>query len=208
MALLLNRRESLAAATTAGEARPLPGAKSHLRGELAQERRHRLAIFAKLRKLSLMKAGVRFLASVLLLLALAAGGCQNPEKKKKTTKQETKPAKVKPGQESTDVDFDGFVSRLRKAVTAHDMKTIAQMMTADFGYSLNPERSGDGVFQFWDENNLWPELEGILSEKFVKKQEYMVAPPQFADPSLNYDGYRAGIRRVNGSWKFAYFVNG
>ena len=65
-----------------------------------------------------MKAGVRFLASTLLLLALAIGACQSPEKKKKTTKQETKPAKVKPGQESTDVDFDGFVSRLRKAVAA------------------------------------------------------------------------------------------
>jgi hypothetical protein len=159
----------------------------------------------KLRKLLPMKAGVRFLASVLLLLALATGGCQSPKKKKTT---ETKPAKVKPGQEPTDVDFDGFVSRLRKAVAARDMKTIAQMMTPDFGYSLNPEKSGDGVFQYWDENNLWLELEGILSEKFVKKQEYMVAPPQFADPSLNYDGYRAGIRRVNGSWKFAYFVNG
>jgi hypothetical protein len=36
----------------------------------------------------------------------------------------------------------------------------------------------------------------------------MVAPPQFADPSAEYTGYRAGIRRVNGSWKFAYFVNG
>ena len=155
-----------------------------------------------------MKAGVRFFASVLLLLALSTGGCQSPEKKKKTTKQETKPAKVKPGQESTDVDFDGFVARLRKAVAARDMNTIAQMMTSDFGYSLNPERSGDGVFKYWDENNLWPELEGILSEKFLKKQDYMVAPPQFADPSLNYDGYRAGIRRVNGSWKFAYFVNG
>src|SRR5690349_14892775 len=164
----------------------------------------------KLRKLSLMKAGIRFLASTLLLLALAMGGCQSPEKKKKTTKQETKPAKVKPGQESTDVDFDGFVSRLRKAVAAHDMNTIAQMMTPNFGYQLEPPLEGDGVFKYWDENNLWPELEGILSEKFVKSRDkdFMVAPPQFADPSLNYDGYRAGIRRVNGSWKFAYFVNG
>ena len=25
---------------------------------------------------------------------------------------------------------------------------------------------------------------------------------------INYDGYRVGIRRVNGSWKFVYFVNG
>jgi hypothetical protein len=155
-----------------------------------------------------MKAGIRVLTFVLLSLALLTGGCKNPPKKETAKKQETKPAKIKPGQESTDVDFDGFVSRLRKAVAAHDMNTISQMMTPDFGYSLNPERSGDGVFQYWDENNLWPELEGILSEKFVKKDEYMVAPPQFADPSLNYDGYRAGIRRVNGSWKFAYFVNG
>jgi len=153
-----------------------------------------------------MKAGVRFLAFVLLLFGLAIGGCKTPPKK--TAVHEKKPAKVKPTQEATDVDFDGFISRLRKAVTAHDMNTIASMMTADFGYSLNPEKSGEGVFKYWDENNLWPELEGILSETFVKKQDYMVAPPQFADPSLNYDGYRAGIRRVNGSWKFAYFVNG
>jgi hypothetical protein len=153
-----------------------------------------------------MKAGARFLTFVSLLIALAAGGCKTPPKK--TAAHETKPAKVKPTQEATDVDFDAFISRLRKSVAAHDMNTIASMMTKDFGYSLNPERSGEGVFQYWDENNLWPELEGILSETFVKKQDYMVSPPQFADPSLNYDGYRAGIRRVNGSWKFAYFVNG
>jgi len=154
-----------------------------------------------------MKAGVRFFAFVLLAFGLASGGCTTPPKKK-TAAHETKPAKVKPGQEASDVDFDAFISRLRKAVVAHDMNAIAQMMTPDFGYSLSPEKSGEGVFQYWDQNNLWPELEGILSETFVKKQDYMVAPPQFADPSLNYDGYRAGIRRVNGSWKFAYFVNG
>ena len=161
----------------------------------------------KLRKLSPMKAGIRFLASILVLFALATGGCKNPSKKK-TANQETKPAKVKPGQESTDVDFDGFISRLRKAVAARDMNTIASMMMPNFGYQLEPPLEGDGVFKYWEENNIWPELEGILSEKFVKKQEFMVAPPQFADPSLNYTGYRAGIRRVNGSWKFVYFVNG
>ena len=68
--------------------------------------------------------------------------------------------------------------------------------------------SGPGVFQYWDQENLWPELDGILSERFVKKGAFWVAPQQFADPSLNYDGYRAGVTRVRGSWKFAYFVNG
>jgi hypothetical protein len=97
---------------------------------------------------------------------------------------------------------------LRKAVAAHDVNALAQMMTSDFGYSLKPEKSGEGVFKYWDDQNLWPEIDGILSEKFIKKGEYMVAPPQFANEALNYDGYRAGIRRINGSWKFTYFVNG
>jgi len=118
-------------------------------------------------------------------------------------------AKGKESEASCDVDFQAFVGRLQKAVAAHDMNMLASMMTKNFGYKLNPPMEGEGVFKYWDEENLWPELEGILSEKFVKGDaEFMVAPPQFADKSLNYDGYRAGIRRVNGSWKFAYFVNG
>jgi hypothetical protein len=151
---------------------------------------------------------VRSFAVVLLALVVPLTSCTSTSKKQPRVQAQKKAAKVKPSQENTDVDFDAFIQRLRKAVGARDLNTIAAMMTSDFGYSLNPERSGDGVFKFWDENNIWPELEGVLAEKFLKKQDYMVAPPQFADPSLNYDGYRAGIRRINGSWKFAYFVNG
>lgn len=152
---------------------------------------------------------MRIITFVLLIFALALGGCKTPSDKEKTKKAALKKkAKVELREESSDVDFQSFVGRLRKAVAAHDVSTLSEMMTPDFGYRLNPEASGDGVFKYWDENNLWPELEGILSEKFVKKGAFMVAPPQFADESLNYDGYRAGIRRVNGSWKFAYFVNG
>lgn len=152
---------------------------------------------------------MRIITFVLLIFALALGGCKTPSDKEKARKAALKKkAKVELREESRDVDFQSFVGRLRKAVAAHDVSTLSEMMTPDFGYRLNPEASGDGVFKYWDENNLWPELEGILSEKFVKKGAFMVAPPQFADESLDYDGYRAGIRRVNGSWKFAYFVNG
>ncbi len=135
----------------------------------------------------------------------AAFGSKHPKEKKPAAE---KKAKAELREDNTDVDFQAFVGRLRKTVEAHDMNTLATMMTPDFGYSLNPEKSGEGVFQYWDENGLWPELQGILSERFVKKGEFWVAPPQFADESLNYDGYRAGIHRVNGSWKFVYFVNG
>ena len=152
---------------------------------------------------------MKIIASILLLLAIGLSGCQTPSQKEKEKKAALKKkTKAELREESSDVDFQAFVGRLRKAVAAHDVNTLAGMMTPDFGYSLNPEKSGEGVFKYWDEQNLWPELDGILSEKFVKKGDFMVAPPQFANESLNYDGYRAGLRRVNGSWKFAYFVNG
>ena len=153
---------------------------------------------------------MKIVASILLVLAIALGGCKTPAQREKAKQAAlNKKAKLELREENTDVDFQAFVGRLRKAVATHDVETLKTMMTDDFGYKLNPEMSGQpGVFQYWEQQDLWPELDGILSEKFVKKSGFMVAPPQFADPSVNYDGYRAGIRRVNGSWKFAYFVNG
>jgi hypothetical protein len=151
---------------------------------------------------------MRVFTSVLLLLAITLTGCKSTSKTDKE-KQAALSKKTKANlREDTDIDFEAFVGRLKKAVAAHDLNALASMMTPDFGYSLKPERSGEGVFKYWDDQNLWPELDGILTEKFVKKGQYMVAPPQFADESLNYDGYRVGVRRINGSWKFAYFVNG
>ena len=152
---------------------------------------------------------VRILITCLLLAAFVLTGCQTPEQKQEKLKQAALKKKAKADlRESSDVDFQAFVSRLRKAVSKRDLETVKSMMTDDFGYKLDPAMSGPGVFQYWDQENLWPELDGILSERFVKKGAFLVAPPQFADPSLNYDGYRAGITRVKGSWKFAYFVNG
>ena len=152
---------------------------------------------------------MKIIASILLVFTIGLSGCQTLAQKQKEKKAAlSKKAEAKPREENTDVDFQAFVGRLRKAVAAHDVKTLSTMMMDDFGYRLNPDASGSAVFQYWDEQGLWPELQGILSEKFVKKGDYMIAPPQFADPALNYDGYRAGIRRVNGSWKFSYFVDG
>ena len=169
---------------------------------------------------------MRVLFASLLAIALVFSGCQNPEKEKAKKEALKKKATAKL-RESEDVDFQAFVGRLRKAASNRDKETIKSMMTENFGYKLkeappvsekdwqgfDPGNGGPGVFEYWDHENLWPELDGILSEKFVKKKvagapEFLVAPPQFADASLNYDGYRAGITRIKGSWKFAYFVNG
>ncbi|PYJ84235.1 MAG: hypothetical protein DME73_00420 [Verrucomicrobia bacterium] len=152
---------------------------------------------------------MRILLTSLLALAFVFAGCQTPQQKKEKLKQAELKKKAKVDlREEGDVDFQAFLGRLRKAIAKRDVETLKSMMTEDFGYKLEPPMSGPGVFQYWEQENLWPELDGILSERFVKKGAFMVSPPQFADPSLNYDGYRIGITRIRGSWKFAYFVNG
>jgi hypothetical protein len=140
-------------------------------------------------------------------LALALGACASPGKKKAGTQK--KPDQPKTADAGNDVSFQAFIGRLRKATAARDTQTMASMMTPDFGYQLDPPKQGEGVFQFWDEKGLWPELQAVLAERFVPKAgpegNYMVAPVQFAvDP--DFHGYRAGIGMINGSWKFAYFV--
>ncbi len=89
------------------------------------------------------------------------------------------------------------------------MHAIAGMMTTNFGYHIEPGQEGDGVFAYWDQNNIWPELELVISERFVpERQTATWSPRRSLRHAENYTGYRAGIRLVNGSWKFAYFVNG
>jgi hypothetical protein len=154
----------------------------------------------------------RLFSCFILSAALALTACpSNPKKNQKkpgVTQDQPTPA----NEADANADFRAFLGHLRKVVQARDLNTLASMMTPNFAYVLGAtaaqDRIGPGVFQYWDENALWIELEGILSERFVPKENYMVAPPQFADPAADYTGYRAGIQRVNGTWKFAYFVNG
>lgn len=104
-----------------------------------------------------------------------------------------------------DTNFQAFQTRLRKAVAKRDAQTLASMMSPNFGYSWEQGGEGAGVFDYWNRNNLWAELELVLREKFVPSGNYMVAPAEVTfDP--DYKGYRAGLQLVNGSWRFAYFV--
>lgn len=151
---------------------------------------------------------------LLLCLALIAGavsGCQSPEKKKeekeKAKKAEEAKHKPKIPDMSADVNFEAFVGRLRIAVAKHDRVTLSSMMTSDFGYRWDPGMAGETCFDYWDEHNLWSELEKILNERFVPNENFMVAPPQFVESNL-YTGYRVGLRLVNGGWRFAYFIGG
>jgi hypothetical protein len=139
----------------------------------------------------------RSICSLLLVLLLA--GCQAPYKKE--DEADRQPLK----DQAKDTSFQAFIGRLRIAVAKKDLQTLASMMTTDFGYRWDTPPPEDNVFAYWDQNNLWPELRSILQEKFVPNDLYMVAPSQVVtDPE--YRGYRAGMRTIGGSWRFAYFV--
>ena len=118
----------------------------------------------------------RTLVAAGLAVTLAVSGCKTtPEKEKAEKAAQTKPKKpANIPDQSGDVAFQGFVSRLRQAVNAHDVQEIAAMMTTDFGYRLEPLGEGAGVFEYWDQNNVWPELALIMNEKFVPNGKYMV----------------------------------
>ncbi len=153
---------------------------------------------------------IRLLLLAALLAALpACANLKKPKAKDPDAQAETEaPAEVRDiADQSGDPTFQSFVGRLRTAIAARDHAQIASMMTGNFGYRLDPIGEGEGVFQYWDENNLWPELEITLNEDFAPKGGFMVGPRQFADDP-EYRGYRAGMRQVGGSWKFAYFVSG
>ena len=139
----------------------------------------------------------RALFSLLVMLALA--GCQTPYKKK--DQEESSRHRNTAGDHS----FQAFLGKLRAAVGKRDTQTLATMMAPDFGYRWDPAPPGETAFEYWEANNLWPELASVLKERFLPQDLYMKAPPEAVnDP--NYPGYRAGMRVFNGAWKFAYFV--
>src|SRR5437867_3743854 len=114
-----------------------------------------------------------------LLAALCLAGCADLLKKKETEKKKQEATKM--ADKSSDVSFQSFLGRLRTAVKNRDVQMLASMMTPNFGYGINPDREGEGVFKFWEENDLWKELELVLREKFVPMEGFMVAPRQFAE---------------------------
>ena len=148
---------------------------------------------------------MNFRLFLVLVLVFSLPACDVFHKNKKVQPSQTiKNAKG-------DVSYEGFVNRLRKAVETHDIPVLASMMSADFGYLLDPTSSdpgsGEGVWKYWDANQLWPEVNRVVHAKFMPFGNFMVAPSEFVtDPA--YIGYRAGLSNINGSWKFVYFVSG
>ncbi len=140
---------------------------------------------------------LRVLLPALLVFAVAA--CQAPYKKKDDADKQ--PFKDQSG----DQTFQAFLGRLRLAVAKRDHTMLTSLMAPDFGYRWDTAPPGETPFIYWDQHGTWPELATVLRETFVPNERFMVAPAAVvSDPG--YKGYRAGIRLVGGSWRFAYFV--
>ena len=79
------------------------------------------------------------------------------------------------------------------------------MMPSDFGYRWDNAPQGESAFDYWDANNLWPQLASVVNSNWTPHEGFMVAPKQLvSDP--HYNGFRAGVMMKDGGWKFAYFV--
>ena len=142
----------------------------------------------------------RFLFVVFAVAVLAGCPAERKDPKKKARGgDQTK-------DQSGDVTFQGFVGRLRTAVDKRDLPMLASMMAPDFGYRWDDPPAGEDPFTYWNRNNSWGELSQLMRQQWVPYDGYMVVPPQFAADPGTYGGYRAGVRMVNGSWRFAYFV--
>ena len=148
---------------------------------------------------------VSLIALPAVLVAMCLSNCGTFDKKKDKDKEKDKLKEKNIADQNSDVAFQSFMTRLRKAVDKHDIAVLSSLMSADFGYSWSPGGEGPGVFQYWTANKLWPEVSSILRQHFVPNESYMVAPPQVTYDT-KYQGYRAGLRLVNGSWRFCYFV--
>lgn len=149
--------------------------------------------------------------SCCLALAVMLPGCASHDKKPgdkpKKAKSTPDPAKPHIADMSRDVSFQSFLGRLRIAVRQRDRAMITSLSSPDFGWRWDTPPLNETVFEYWDKNNLWPELEKLLAKPFGPSEDYMVSPPEFIKEQ-NYKGYRCGIQQVNGSWRFAYFITG
>lgn len=144
-----------------------------------------------------------YIATAVVLAA--SSGCKSEREKAEEAASRPDATLETPEPPQADT-LDEFLGKLRTSAANRDIPLMASLMTPNFGYQLDPPLEGEGVFAYWDTNNLWNELTLIVHEDFVENGNFMVAPPEFADPTIPYDAYRAGITKVNGVWKFAYFV--
>ncbi len=134
------------------------------------------------------------------ICSLVSVGCAFTARKSEATSESL--PKPPPGK---DTSIQALLERLRVAVRKRDGAALAAEMTADFGYRWDALPQGEDFFSYWNEKQLWGELERLLGGRLVAKENYLVGPPEFVMDS-SYRGPRVGFRVEEQRWKFAYFL--
>ncbi len=157
--------------------------------------------------IAVFPTGMKLPVLISILSTTLLMSCENSKKKpvNPPTRNPVQAPATPAKEETGDVAFQSFISRLRTAVSTHDLPTLASMMPSDFGHRWDAAPEGESPFDYWDKNNLWGELGIVLNSKWTPHDGFMVAPPKMIEDP-NYPGYRAGVAMQDGSWKFAYFV--
>jgi hypothetical protein len=112
-------------------------------------------------------------------------------------------------------DWNTFVTEFRKAVERRDKRLLRTAMDVNFRYTFDRTPGGDPrdeALDAWerDAGRTWATLDRLLLKGNKNDPEVpglMVCPPAWVDDN-RYIGYRAGFMKVNGNWRWIWFVTG
>lgn len=112
-------------------------------------------------------------------------------------------------------DWNTFLAEFRRAVEHRDKRALHSAMDVHFRYSFEPTPGGDPrdeALELWERSGtrVWTSLDQVLGKGSRTDPEVpglMVSPPAWVDDN-RYIGYRAGFMKVNGNWRWLWFVNG
>lgn len=112
-------------------------------------------------------------------------------------------------------DWNSFFTEFRHAVERRDRRALRACMDIHFRYTFDRTPGGDPrdeALDVWDRggDHIWASLDHVLSLGNRNDPEVpglMVSPPAWVDDN-RYIGYRAGFMKVDGSWRWIWYVAG
>lgn len=112
-------------------------------------------------------------------------------------------------------EWNTFITEFRKAVERRDKRLLRTAMDLNFRYTFDRTAGGDPrdeALDLWerDAGRTWATLDRVLVKGNRNDPEVpglMVCPPAWVDDS-RYIGYRAGFMKVNGNWRWIWYVTG
>jgi hypothetical protein len=112
-------------------------------------------------------------------------------------------------------DWNSFITEFRRAVERRDRRALRACMDSHFRYTFDRTPGGDPrdeALELWDRSGdrIWVGLERVLLQGNRNDPEVpglMVSPPAWVDDN-RYIGYRAGFMKIDGSWRWIWYVSG